>query len=243
MTKRLLAGIIVLVIVIIGASITFAQDSLTYGDTVTGELSDDTAEVSFTFEGTAGDVVVVEVRETEQFSDLNYPFLTLQDPSGEVVAQSNEFGFKSAVLVVGLQDDGTYTVIVSGSPNYEASETVGEFALTLEQATPLAESEVVSGEITLDDATYYLVESSNARFNLRFDRGGQGFPPITINVVNNADGELIPFAIIAGSITSGSIAFEGDTTFSRYVIAVGEVDIFDPEAATAQFELELLPAE
>ena len=226
-----------LLMVVFGLSVITAQNTFNYGDTVTGALSNDTPEVSYTFNGVAGDVVIAEVCETEQFSDLNYPFLTVSDASGNVIAQSSEFNFKNAVLAVDLQADGAYTLTVSGNPNYPASETIGNFTLTLEQVPRLAPGSPVSDGIRLDDARYYLVESP--RFDVRFTQTGDNFLPLSINVVDPDFNELQPFAIIAGSISASNFTFVGGDGITRYIIAVGEIDIFDPEAPIVQFELEL----
>lgn len=93
-----------------------------YGDEVEGELGKNTAAVYFSFEGTSGDVVSIEV---DSDADTN---LTLNDPYNYQVAfdEDGGSGANPEISEVSLNSTGIYTIVVQ-SPFGDT----GPFTLTL----------------------------------------------------------------------------------------------------------------
>ena len=127
----------------------FAQDNtLTYGDTVTGEITNEAYEVPYTFEGTAGDVILVEMTMLEEGLDS---YIQLKNASGEIIAFNDDggVGVNSVMGPFILPADGIYTVVATRFMQAEGV-SVGSFELTLSQTeiTMLALDETVN--LTLD---------------------------------------------------------------------------------------------
>jgi hypothetical protein len=86
---------------------------LSSGEALDGELNDVSQSHVYTFEGTAGQFVTVEMVRVSGTID---PFLTLYSPNGvEVAADDNSGGGKAALLRnIRLPDNGLYTVQATG---------------------------------------------------------------------------------------------------------------------------------
>ena len=137
---------------------------LSYGDTITGEITNENFAQTFTFEAQAGDIVTIEAARADDNSTLD-TLLILNDPDGEQVARNDDFGgtLNSTIETVTLQQTGTYTIVMTRFLEAEGIST-GEFTLTLTlaefdgsvpddtdtpttDATPLAIGDFVTGTI------------------------------------------------------------------------------------------------
>ncbi len=223
MKLRILALLLVLLLGNVHAVFAQEDERIGYGDAVEGELTVDGA--TFTFEGEADDIVIVRVRETERFSDFDYPFLTLSDANGNTVAQSGEFPFKSAELAVRLNNDGVYTITLTSAPRNEPEETVGPYLLELIKPEELEAGETVTGVVDEQITVFYVVSTDRTpNFEISYERtNGTYFPPISINIVDNSESELIAIYASSGRMAEQSVFFLGDSNFNRYIVAVGAV--------------------
>lgn len=146
-----------------GGRRTAEGDDIAYGDTVTGEITDDSPsdpEYSdlaepYTFQGSAGDVVTVTM-SSETFDT----YLLMSGPGGDVIQENDDsrHGTDSR-LVRGLPADGAYTVWASSL----SGTATGEFTLSLatgsrrdlvpEGATELSIGDTVEGQLTTESPT------------------------------------------------------------------------------------------
>lgn len=110
---------------------TMASDnSIVYGDVVSGDINDDNVSQEFTFEGAAGDVVTLLAYATSGDVDT---VLTLAGPDGTLIAENDDADFSttsSAILDQPLPTDGTYTVTVTRFEGVNG-QTSGTFELSI----------------------------------------------------------------------------------------------------------------
>jgi hypothetical protein len=137
----------------------FAQDAITYDEAVTGEITNDTPEISYTFEGNVGDTITISMTAVGAQFDT---YLHLLGPDGEEVAVNDDSGgmLNSLIGPLSLPEDGTYTIVATRCcpPNTLTSGSSGTFELVIRETelSPLALSETVT--VALDD------ENPNAFF-------------------------------------------------------------------------------
>jgi hypothetical protein len=108
------------------ATAVYAQNPISPGDTVEGQLNGSTAQYSFTSK--AGETVIISLN-----SDAFDPLVILYDASGNEVGRDDDSGgFLNSRLAFTAPSDGTYTITVTdlGSP--------GTGAYTLNLATQTA---------------------------------------------------------------------------------------------------------
>ncbi|MEO8607614.1 MAG: PPC domain-containing protein [Chloroflexota bacterium] len=105
---------------------------------VSGELAQDGSNASYTFEGSAGQVVTITL-ESNDFD----AYLALQGPDGTEIASDDDGAgsLNARIADFSLPDDGTYTVVVTGANNF----STGKF--TLSTATSAIEATATPGPI------------------------------------------------------------------------------------------------
>lgn len=129
-------------------AITQAQGSgaLSYGSSVTGTISSEVPLALFIFNGTAGDLVHVDVLG---LSGGLHPALDLIDPNRETLASSHRNSLAAnpldAHIVLVLPSTGAYSLVLGG-----AEGTTGDFLLQLAGRAPVTATPLVFGqEITV----------------------------------------------------------------------------------------------
>lgn len=107
------------------AESTTSANGLRYGESVAGSITASTPSNSYTFNGTAGDVI--EIKMEAQSGDLD-PQLVLLGPDDVQIASNDDEGpTLNARLQVRLRQNGTYTIIAT---SYSGS---GDYSLSLEK--------------------------------------------------------------------------------------------------------------
>jgi hypothetical protein len=112
-------------------------ESIEYGDTVEGEISDDEPVILYTFEGSEGDVVTITMIDTSRSGELD-PYIQLVNEDGDVLTDNDDHddadlpdNFDSQITEFELEDDGTY-IIVASRFGQENGSSEGEYELTLD---------------------------------------------------------------------------------------------------------------
>ncbi len=120
---------LLVILVVLGLSApVYAQNAINPGDSVQGELSNSTAQYSFTAK--TGETVVIALN-----SDAFDPLLELSDASGSQVGRDDDSGgFPNARLVFTAPVDGTYTITVT---SFSGAAT-GAYTLSLTTQTATA---------------------------------------------------------------------------------------------------------
>jgi hypothetical protein len=121
-----------------------AAQTIEYGDVVRGEITNETFEELWVFEGQAGDVVTITMRALDGAS-LD-PTLILLRPDGALArenddaaaAGTNEIGqLDSQIVEYELREDGTYTIVATRFGGSDEVGGEGRYELSLvEGATP-----------------------------------------------------------------------------------------------------------
>lgn len=145
--RKLLFGVCVLVLTLGFGSALYAQGgTLTFGQAVSGTITDAQPGASYTFEGTAGEVVYIAM--TPDSWELPTE-LQLTGPGGALLGRVEENFFESALIgPLALPADGVYTVLAT-RPSYGQGRE-GSFALLVDRVemTPITDSSaVLSGSI------------------------------------------------------------------------------------------------
>ncbi len=150
MIKLFLAFLSVLVVVLPGVALAQGGGTITYGQVVTGEITQDAPEVRYTFTGAAGDVIVIRMNATQSGLDS---YLELLGPDGQSLQTNDDSGgnLNSLIGPFRLPASGTYTVIATRFMRQQGSST-GPFELSINTGVlnPLSLNETIT--VTLDDA-------------------------------------------------------------------------------------------
>lgn len=105
-------------------------DSISYGDTVTGSITDAEYFAGYCFEGSTGDQVTIDLVATT--GDLD-TYLIISDVFGEQVFAENddvESGNTNSQIILDVSSGGTFLVFVSRYDGEEGT-TTGNFALSI----------------------------------------------------------------------------------------------------------------
>jgi hypothetical protein len=132
MQKRLIVLMLALLALLGMTAMVTAQEGISYGDVITGEITDQEFEIEYSFEAAAGDLVVVEMRRADTDSELYNADLIVVNPAGDVVADTTDYyGSNGAQAVVLFEaEDGEYTILATRDGGRGGSE-VGNFILRL----------------------------------------------------------------------------------------------------------------
>ncbi len=172
-----------------------SDDSIEAGTTIDGTIDDDNFEVLYTFEGTAGEQVTIQLEATDGNLD---PYLVLLGPDGEIVAENDDINFaqgnyNAAIEAFTLPETGTYTVVATRF-NGQIGTTDGDFVLTLSETTTVATPTTASIDYeetltgTIDDTTY----------EYRFEFQGNRSDAVTITM-NATSGDLDTYLMLEDS--------------------------------------------
>jgi hypothetical protein len=126
----LLLSIILLTITI---PLVSAQDDITFGEVMSGEITADQPTFEYTFDGVEGDIIYAYMYTPN--GDLT-PAMRLTALGGVVVAEATDNDSLGAFLgPITLEGSLTYTLIVT-HPDWEA-ESTGAFELVLDRVNPI----------------------------------------------------------------------------------------------------------
>lgn len=246
-----LQRLIVVVLLLLIAAQAQAQEALTPGVPASGTLTEDTLRVEYTFEGTKGTPLVLEMVGVNPLEGLSEPALILMGPDGAAVTDATAWfqtlgGYGTSYIAAILPADGTYTLVATRTAT---GTSVGDYTVTVIEPTVLEAGTRYSGEVSSEGGFDFYVYNAKDRFYINFWRtGGDYTPELSVNTINPDDGSLtgLGYAYGQGSNYYALGFFEPGET---YFIAVGEPEAvlssafyFDEE--TAAYELEIgFPAE
>lgn len=192
----LVMSLLVLAFVMIAPSL--AQNStLAYGDTVTGEITNENYEVPYTFEGKAGDVIVVEMTMLEEGLD---PYLQLKNAEGEIISFNDDggVGLNSVMGPVVLPADGIYTIVATRYMQADGG-SVGSFELTLSR------SEIST--IALNEQVTATLDAENTRVAFMYSNEGENI--LHLMGTTTLPQDTVPQIYIEVSDTEGNMLTSG----------------------------------
>ena len=235
-------GLLALFAALLATSPVLAQEEVgvvEYGQVVTGEITNQSFEIPYRFEGKRGDVVIIEMAQVETLGDLDWPALILLDVNSRMMGQDDGYG--DVTLAAKLPADGEYTVLASRDDG-RAGKSVGEFTLSVYKPLVLVAGEPVSAQITSDDVHYYTVETPGT-FGVEYvKRAGTFYPAITVHQVTT-DCTLEEVASLQGdALIGGKLILESQSTYiaETFIVVVKEA-LWDWnwQTVSASYELTL----
>lgn len=254
MKKALVLVLTVLLVSMMGMATVQAQDStIEYGQTVSGEITNAAFEIAYTFSGSAGDALVIEMLAVDEYGDLSSPELILLDSQNNIVGDTTQqfsfFGrFSASYLAVVLPADDTYTILATRRDG-RTGDSVGEFNLTLVVPTVLEADTAVSGTVSSEGSYDYYVATGDTAFSLLYSKSaGEFWPEVSVNILDPEDGAITGVGYITGdNLTVGAIgSFPAGQV---YFITVGShrssfmTNEYYFDEATADYSLTLLADE
>jgi hypothetical protein len=237
--KRLL---LVVALSLFSLSVVSAQDAtpIAYGEAVAGEISNEIFEVSYTFTGSEGDIIIAEMLPVDVLGDLTSPQVLILDAGGAVIGDSSEtISFGQATLVLQLPSSSDYTVIATRRDG-RSGDSVGEYTLTVLLPEVLAEGDEITGSVSSEGSTQYFIIQPEADARLTYSKtGGDLFPQVVLEVLGdsgeafNVSGQSLDYAVF-GTLFGGS----------TYVVEISEALFdFNFEEVTADFALSVAAVE
>lgn len=221
-----------------------AQDdnTLEYGDRITGGMPATGEAATYTFEGEAGDIVLISV---ELFS-TKYPYVPTEtynrdgvdveliDPNGDVIVEPDAEGIlvAAALKVVILPADGTYTLNISPSDtNSIFKADVDQFTLTLTKSTPLRPGDLISASYE-GESQFYVVQTQTDTLAVTIDYGGE---TQNVMVSISPNDHLRRSTNLKGKMTKGTITLKVDPQVF-YLITVNTFES-DPEPVVYELSI------
>jgi hypothetical protein len=210
-----------------------SEDTIQYGQTLIGEITDREFEVEYYFQGKAGDVVIAAVNEHED-SGMDEPALLLLDPNFDVIAADESF--YSVAIASKLPVDGEYTLIVSRRDG-RAGEVTGEYEVLLYNARILSPTPL-TGEIKTRSKVFFAVES-DVPFTVGYRLTNPTYRP-DMGVYKIEEGSLSRMVIIDGDASGGTVTIDPSLAEEHVFIVSMEDAGFSFDDVTAEFEIFLV---
>ncbi|MDX2162695.1 MAG: hypothetical protein SF162_15350 [bacterium] len=219
MSKRL--SLLVLFVVVMSAVVmpAAAQEtqSIAYGESVEGVMSNTAFEFEYTFEGEEGDIVAADVRLAESGA-FGTPELFLLGPDGDTLIEFTGFiRLGEALVFAQLPESGEYTVILTRRDG-RSGDDEGAFVFSLYQPQILTPGESVDGEINIDTGNQYYAIEGGAPATLRYSWSDANSSVPTFRVYAYEDVAPAAAVVTRYPEIGGSVVVDGSEPF--YLLAV-----------------------
>lgn len=133
---------------------------ISYGQAVTGEITNDAYELFYTFQGTAGDAITISMTASQQGLDS---YLELRGPDGASLMTDDDSGgnLNSLLGPYTLSQNGAYTVVATRFMRQDGSSS-GAFTLVVNRVAvvPLSLNEAVSVELSDSQPSLFFAYSA-----------------------------------------------------------------------------------
>jgi hypothetical protein len=187
-------SVFMLLACLIAPTLALAQDgsTLTFDETVTGEITNDTTEVQYTFEGTAGDIITVNMSAEPGTLDS---YLELIAPDGTQLLTADDYAgsLNSQIGPYTLAESGTYTVVATRCCGGGGGGTTGAYELVLRQAevAPLTIGATVTASLSDEQpSTFFSVEGDSQTVLTLEAETVEGDTPFLVEV-RNPEGQVV----------------------------------------------------
>ncbi|MCC6896949.1 MAG: hypothetical protein IT321_29290 [Anaerolineae bacterium] len=217
------------------------NETIEYGQTVTGEITNRNFEIPFDFTGSEGDVIIIEMSPVDDLGDLNSPQIILLNEDGDVVGDtSGSFSFGSTLFTTQLENDGTYTILATRSDG-RAGDSVGEFTLALINPERLEANSPLEGSISSSGGSnYYLVEVEGSDIAFKYSKtDGEFAPDISVNVINDYYGLDSIITLNGDALSDAQVALPSRPNL--FIVKVSEALFdFNFETVSADYEVTVI---
>lgn len=135
---------------VVGFGAVAAQEkvALELGEFVNGEITEKVNEVWYSFTGTAGDIITLEVLPDPEAPDLD-PTVELRNADGETIALNDDFSYPLALAIAELPADGDYIAVV-GRAGGEEGSSLGGYSLRVSATELVGSGSTVNAEVSSD---------------------------------------------------------------------------------------------
>lgn len=210
-TKRITLMIFVIALFTLPFAV-FGQETIGYGQVVTGEISEGTPSVSYLFNGVAGDTIRIRMSATGDMTLDSY--LRLLDPNGaDFYSDDDSGGNRNALLgPVALPSTGTYTIIASSCCDSSFAGTTGAYELVVEQAQIVV--------VTPNQPVNFELNNNNpvAFFTLLGNSVPSQVARAVVNVVSAPEGTWNISMDVRGPIGNSFYSYYTPANSARYVL-------------------------
>ena len=250
----LILGAVALLVVALPAAAQTDAGTISVGDSVTGELTNDDPAHSYTLDAEAGQIVTITLT-SEDFDT----YLSLLDADGEELATNDDSnGTNSAITAFELPEGDGYTIIAESYSNSRGNAgDTGEYSLSVseQQVNRIEYTQEVEGELTAStpsidylfsgeaddvvvisqtsddfDSYLYLLDSNGNELTRNDDGGG------------NSNSLIGPFTLPStGSFTVRAGSYSGSGTGS-FTLTINQIDIA-PIEFDEELEVTFTPAD
>lgn len=243
--KRLLLAVLLLSVLVFGLPVA-AQDGgnvptfIEYGAIVEGEITNQEFEVEYSFAGTAGDVIIVEMARVEG-SDLENPALLILNADFEVLTSRE--GYDSVAVIYELPADGQYFLLASRSDG-RAGTSTGAYELTLLSPPELLAGQPLEASTSRESNEFFVIRTTE-NFSLRYTHNDGVFAPrINVAIVHAESGSMEVIAAMEGSkLGSGQLNIDTtDLDAAMYIVYTSHSSLYEyyEGEALADFTLEFV---
>ncbi len=122
--------------------------ALTMGELIKGEISDKVYEVMYSFSGTKGQIITLEIMPDPEQPDLD-PTIELRNSDGETIAKNDDFSYPLALVIAELPADGDY-IAVAGRPDGESGTSTGAYQIRLNEAKMVKSGDTINDTVNSD---------------------------------------------------------------------------------------------
>lgn len=233
-----------------------AQDSgpmaLVYGDETTGAITNRDFERLFTFEGEAGDVVMIHMIKTDINSDLD-PYLYLTTLENSILSQSDDdFYSLNAMIIAKLPATATYQIVAT-RPGGRGGYGSGAFSLNLVKVSGMPLGVVMEGQVTntYEQGDFQIfIPATSGFYSLTYKQvRGAFYPGLTVLRLSNDEYSYNETLGQYGGHRMRDLTLTMEFEEGRiYLLAIGQsyygyYDYNTPADATALYTLQITAAD
>lgn len=228
---------------------TYPQDNqLVYGETVSGEITYERPAITYTFEGSAGDVIIAEMFSVNRELDnpLETPVLRLRAPNEALLVDTSlSFLLDDTFLIAQLPTEGVYQLTAARDETVSVLAT-GKFTLTVQLIPELTIEAPFEGVITNDEFGQYVYVQPETDFRIAYTRTSGDFAPqVTVNQLTTERNGLEAIAQASGDgLTEALLGVFPAEEDAVYIVQLSQA-LFDFyfEDVEAAYELRVVPEE
>ncbi len=190
---RFLAVTVLLAATLLLSAPVLAQggEAISYGAPVSGEITNEAPELLYTFQGSAGDTIIITMTASQPGLDS---FLELRGPDGQTLVADDDSGgnLNSLIGPYALPADGTYTVVATRFMRQQGSSS-GPFTLLVDQAsmTPISVNEATTVELSDSQPVAFFSYANMGRQVFSLSAQGQGGEAGFVVSVRDTAGSIV----------------------------------------------------
>jgi hypothetical protein len=189
-----------------------------YGQTISNEITSETFELQYKFQGKADEVVIIRMKGGLG-DELSSPEFLVFSGKKKIIDTSKLISIFTAIAAIQLPKDGEYIIIATRRDGKSGKE-VGKFALSLIKPPTLEEGKAVNDSVDDEIADYYAIDASGP-FSLSFKRtNGEFTPTVSVKSIEE-DGDMRTVAQIAGKILASGVMDVVPERGVAYILEVG----------------------